>query len=50
MAEMSVKYINSLDTNAQLVRESTWYALGLFLRNGPGDVERAIRALGVILN
>jgi hypothetical protein len=89
MAEMSAKYINSLDTNAQqllaasvawmdhywdeamgllrspgevadphhpqpddnhMVRESTWYALGLFLRNGPGDVERAIRALGVILN
>jgi hypothetical protein len=35
--------------NGHMVRESTWYALGLFLRNGPGDVERAIRALEVIL-
>lgn len=32
-----------------MVRESAWYALGLFLRNSPGDVERAIRALEAIL-
>src|SRR5512139_2079299 len=32
-----------------MVRESAWYALGLFLRDEPGDVERAIRALGAIL-
>jgi hypothetical protein len=32
-----------------IVRESAWYALGLFLRNGPGDVERATRALEAIL-
>ncbi len=32
-----------------MVRESAWYALGLFLRDVPGDVERAIRALGAIL-
>jgi hypothetical protein len=35
--------------DSHMVRESTWYALGLFLRNGPGDVERAIRALEAIL-
>ena len=32
-----------------MVRESAWYALGLCRRNAPGDVERAIRALGAIL-
>ncbi len=32
-----------------MVRESAWYALGLLLRNGPGDVERAVRALGAVL-
>jgi hypothetical protein len=32
-----------------MVRESAWYALGLFLRNAPGDVTRAIRALEAIL-
>ena len=32
-----------------MVRESAWYALGLFMRNAPGDVERAVRALGAIL-
>jgi hypothetical protein len=32
------------------IRESTWYALGLFLRNGSGDRARAIRALDTILN
>ena len=35
--------------NSHMVRESAWYALGLFLRNGSGDVERAIRALEAIL-
>jgi hypothetical protein len=35
--------------NSHIVRESTWYALGLFLRNSPGDVDRAIRALEAIL-
>ncbi len=32
-----------------MVKESAWYALGLFLRNAPGDAQRAIRALGAIL-
>jgi hypothetical protein len=32
-----------------MVRESAWYALGLLLRNNPGDGERAIRALEAIL-
>ncbi len=31
------------------VRDSTWYALGLLLRNGPGDRERAVRAVDSIL-
>ncbi len=31
------------------VRDSAWYALGLLLRNGPGDSERAVRVLDVIL-
>jgi len=35
--------------DGHMVRESAWYALGLFLRNSPGDVERAIRALEAIL-
>jgi hypothetical protein len=34
---------------AHTVRESAWYALGLFLRHEPGDVERAIHALQTIL-
>lgn len=33
-----------------MVRESTWYALGLLLRNGPGDRDRAIEILNVVLN
>jgi hypothetical protein len=34
---------------SHMVRESAWYALGLFLRNRPGDVGRALRALEAIL-
>lgn len=34
---------------SHMVRESAWYALGLFLRNGPGDVQRAMRALEAVL-
>lgn len=32
-----------------LVRESTWYALGLLLRAGPGDSARACQAIGALL-
>ena len=32
-----------------LVRESSWYALGLLIRDNEHDLERAIRALDVIL-
>jgi hypothetical protein len=32
-----------------MVRESTWYALGLLLRDGPGDRQRAIEILRVVL-
>jgi hypothetical protein len=32
-----------------MVRESTWYALGLLLRDGPGDRERAGQILDVVL-
>ncbi len=32
-----------------LVRETAWYALGLLLRGGPGDRERAVGALGTVL-
>ena len=32
-----------------LVRESSWYALGLLMRNGEGDRERAIRAIEAVL-
>ncbi len=32
-----------------MVRESGWYALGLLMRNASGDLERAIRALDVML-
>ena len=35
--------------DGHMVRESAWYALGLLLRNGPGDVQRAIRALAAVL-
>lgn len=30
-------------------RESTWYALGLFLRNAPGDEARAVRIVETVL-
>lgn len=33
-----------------LVRESSWYALGLLLRDGPGDRARAVRALDAVLD
>jgi hypothetical protein len=32
-----------------MVRDSAWYALGLLVRNGAGDTERAIRVLDVVL-
>ena len=32
------------------VRDSVWYALGLFLRDGPGDLERACRILSAVLS
>lgn len=32
-----------------MVRETAWYALGLLLRDGPGDRERATRALRAVL-
>jgi hypothetical protein len=32
------------------VRDTTWYALGLLVRNGPGDAARAARALEAILS
>lgn len=32
-----------------LVRETSWYAVGLLLRNRPGDVERAIQAIESVL-
>lgn len=32
-----------------MVRESGWYALGLLMRNGRGDLERAIHALDAML-
>jgi hypothetical protein len=34
---------------AHLVRETGWYALGLLLRDAPGDRARAIRAFEVVL-
>ncbi len=33
-----------------LVRESAWYVLGLFLRNQPGDLDRALHTLDVVLS
>ena len=33
-----------------LVRETSWYALGLLMRAGDGDRERAIRAIEAVLN
>ena len=31
------------------VRETAWYALGLLLRDGPGDTERAVQGLEAVL-
>jgi hypothetical protein len=36
-------------TAVHLVRETAWYALGLLLRNAGGDIERAVRAIDVLL-
>ena len=33
-----------------MVRETAWYALGLLLRDAPGDRERALRAVGTLLD
>src|SRR5262245_52800934 len=33
-----------------MVRESVWYAAGLLLRDGPGDRERAFRAIETVLD
>lgn len=33
-----------------LVRETAWYGIGLLRRDGPGDRERAERALGAVLD
>lgn len=38
-----------LGVQPHLVRESTWYALGLLMRDAAGDRERAGRALEVVL-
>lgn len=49
----SAPVLGSVDTHAGngfLVRESTWYALGLLLRDQPGDRARAARILNVALN
>jgi hypothetical protein len=35
--------------NYYMVRESNWYALGLLLRNGPGDRERAAKIIESVL-
>jgi hypothetical protein len=32
------------------VRDSTWYAVGLFLRNGKGDSDRALRIVDAVLD
>ena len=36
--------------NAHTVRDSSWYALGLLLRDSPGDRERTARVLGAVLD
>jgi len=33
-----------------LVRETSWYAAGLLLRNQPGDKDRAVQAIEAVLN
>lgn len=40
----------NLSVPGHLVRESGWYALGLLLRNRPGDAQRAIQTLESVLN
>ena len=35
---------------ARRVRESSWYALGLLTRNAPGDKERAIHIINLVLS
>jgi hypothetical protein len=32
-----------------MLRETVWYSVGLFLRNQPGDIERAHKSLNVVL-
>jgi hypothetical protein len=32
-----------------MVRETSWYAIGLLSRNGAGDAERAVEAIGAVL-
>lgn len=41
---------SKLEGRTHIVRESVWYALGLLLRDGSGDSERAIRAIGAVLD
>jgi len=41
---------SELSTGKHLVRESSWYALGLLLRDQPGDRERAGNILDAVLN
>lgn len=36
--------------HVHLVRETAWYALGLLLRDGPGDHARAVRAVDTLLD
>ncbi|KPV46096.1 hypothetical protein SE17_43645, partial [Kouleothrix aurantiaca] len=39
-----------VSAEVHLVRETAWYALGLLLRNQPGDAARAGRAIDALLN
>jgi hypothetical protein len=40
----------SMGRSYYMVRESNWYALGLLLRDGPGDRERAAKIIEAVLN
>jgi hypothetical protein len=40
----------NLGVPAHMLRETAWYALGLLLRDAPGDLARAIRAIDTLLN
>jgi hypothetical protein len=40
----------NVSAEVHLVRETAWYALGLLLRNQPGDAARAGRAVDALLN